>query len=63
MGLVELVALSSHSPFVGLFIMLAYHHELLTNARVWLELFEGVKLCAVLYLLTLLHSHVSFPQL
>ncbi len=42
--------------------MLAYHHGLLTDARVWFELFEGVELCVVLYLLTLLHSDVSFPQ-
>ncbi len=62
MGLVELGTLSLHQPFVGLFIMLAYHYGILADARVWFELLEGVELCVVLYLLTLLHSHVSFPQ-
>ncbi len=33
--------------------MLAYHHGLLTDARVLFELFEGEELCVVLYLLTL----------
>ncbi len=52
-SLVELGTLYSHQPFVGLFIMLAYHHGLLTDGRVWFELFEGVELSVVLYLLTL----------
>ncbi len=55
MGLVELGALSSH---LAAFLLC----WLFTDAKVWFELFGGVELCVVLYLLTLLHSHVSFPQ-